>query len=70
MTLTAEAVADWSYVKDSCYSRPVPAMPKEERTAWIELSHARMTRRLGADEFKLLMALDRKVKFRARFDRA
>ena len=68
MTLTAKAVADWSYVKDSCYSRPVPAMPQQERAAWIELSHAKAIRRLTTEEFKLLMALDRKLKFRACFD--
>jgi hypothetical protein len=68
-TVTFQSVTDWAYVQDAEHHRAVPAMPKEERTAWIQLSDAKATRRLSVEEFKLFVALDRKLRFRARFEK-
>ncbi|RTL17506.1 MAG: hypothetical protein EKK55_22655 [Rhodocyclaceae bacterium] len=62
------AIADvtaWTYEETDHHSRPVPQMPKVERDAWVRLSNQP---RLSRDEHVLLRALDRKIRFRARFD--
>jgi hypothetical protein len=67
--VTADSVAAWSLEVSADHVRMIPAMPNAERQAWIDLNHLSATRKLTKDERRLLAALDRKVKYRARFEK-
>lgn len=67
--LTAAQVEAWDMIDSPDHRGRVPALSAAERQGWVDLLHAGAVRRLSASEGRLLLALDRKVRYRAERDR-
>ena len=63
--MTIESICNWTWENSNNHRGKVPAMNRDERSAWIQLSDDKMTRKLSGDEFKMWSALNRKLLFRA-----
>jgi hypothetical protein len=68
-SITIQSVTDWTYERTQDHSRPVPAMPAAERSAWVDLNHLAAVQAITGEQRRLLHALNRKLSYRARFER-
>lgn len=68
-SVTIQSVTDWTYERTQDHLRPVPVMPAAERTAWVELNHLAAVQAITCEQRRILHALNRKLGYRARFER-
>lgn len=63
--LTLDDIECWSYETTENHIQPVPIMSQEERSAWVELNNIR---KLNKNEKEMLKALNKKMRFRAKYE--
>jgi hypothetical protein len=68
-SITLQSVTDWTYERTQDHSRPGPAMPAAERSAWVDLNHLAAVQAITFEQRRILHALNRKLGYRARFER-